>query len=1130
MYRSAEQIVYSPTDLCVFFESPFASWMDRYHLERPGELTPDEQSETMKLLSALGDAHERAIVERYRSEGRRVVQIERSRDRPFSAAFEETIDAMRGGAEVIYQAALRLPPFQGWADFLVRVDAPCPVLGAYSYEIADTKLAKSAKPYFLLQLSAYAEMLEVIQGRRPAHVQVITGAKEVLTFRTDDFFHYYRSLKSQLLRAQAVFDPERRPIPDARADHGRWQSHAAEILRAIDHPSRVAGINRSQMRRLAQAGITTTRALATTSLDRVPRMDEAALSRLKAQARLQIASEGRDRPLFELLPHEPGTRRGLALLPPPSTHDVFFDMEGYPLVEGGLEYLFGASYTEAGALRYRDFWAHDRAAEKRAFEAFIDWLTDRFERDPSMHVYHYGVYEVAALRRLMGAHATREEQLDRLLRAEVFIDLYRVVRQSLRVGEPSYSLKTIEKLYRGARNEQVQTAGDSVIAYARWREGTEGDTYERSPILSGIRDYNRADCESTAELTSWLRERQHEASVEWVRPIEKVDSAGAPMSLRPPREDEALTERMLALLPVDRSSDPERWRLHELLAYLVTFHRREDKPLWWAHFDRLAMTREELTEDHDCLGGLVRTSTAAHAEKQSLEYEYRFDPDQDTKLAQGDKCYLHDGSRATIARIDRNLGLVSIRRSKKIDAPPDQTALIPDERVNPDPIAASIRRTASRWLETGELPRALGDLLRRSAPRLRDRSFADAWRKARAKAPDLASAVVAVIAELNESTIGIQGPPGSGKSYTASRAIVHLLGQGKRVAISSNSHKAIEKLMGLAIDHACDRGVAVRAVKVGGEDCGVLSAMVRHIGKMEGVVHEGALRDQLVGGTAWALCDAPAGSFDYLFVDEAGQVSLANMIGMAPAARNLVLLGDQMQLGQPVKGAHPGDSGTSALEYLLEKRATIPDHLGVFLEETRRLHPAICSFISGAVYEDRLTATRETAGRTIRVPDHARLVREEAGIVFVPVDHEGNTRASEEEVQAIRELMSELLGRQLVLPNGKTRVLAESDVLIVAPYNMQVRALSQALPTARVGTVDKFQGQEAPVVIVSMCASSAEGSARGMEFLFNRNRLNVAISRAQCLAIIVGSPALPHAHAKSVKQMRLANLFCRAVG
>ena len=362
--------------------------------------------------------------------------------------------------------------------------------------------------------------------------------------------------------------------------------------------------------------------------------------------------------------------------------------------------------------------------------------------------------------------------------------------------------------------------------------------------------------------------------------------------------------------------------------------------------------------------------------------------------------------------------------------------------------------------------------------------------------------------------------------------IASLLAGNKRVGIASNSHRAISLLMAEAAKVATKIGAKFQGVKIGGdeEEGGGIHPRIHWAKAAKDVFAFGALPN-LIGGTAWAFShQLAAGQLDYLFVDEAGQVSTANLVGMSPSTTNIVLIGDQMQLSQPIQGSHPGESGTSTLEYLLQERRTIPEDLGIFLGKTWRLHPAICKFISGAVYDDRLRNQPVTATRELRFGSaKRRWITKTAGLLYIPVEHEGNTYECEEEGACIGELVDELLGQRIVTDNGSTRALTKDDILVVAPYNLQVRLLAAMLPEVRVGTVDKFQGQQAPIVIYSMCASSGDASSRGIEFLFCRNRLNVAISRAQTLAIVVAHPSLVRTHCSSIEQMELLNIYCRAV-
>lgn len=1144
MYYEETRLRFSPTDLTIFLESEFASWMDRWwaerdepagsptrrkspspHLNLPAiDACPDPEDEEARLFFARGLEHEKKFLAKLRADGRSVIEIDRA-----DHASDETLTAMRAGAEFIYQARLELGDLAGWADFLVRT-AGASLLGDYHYEVWDTKLAKSAKPYFIVQLCAYAEMLEGLQGKRPAGVEVVLGTGLRHRFATDSYFYYFRELKRAFLAFQRTFNRSARPHPGLSTSFGRWTGHAERFLTSSDHLSLVARITRGQIKKLEEAGIRTVTALAESRATTVSRIPDPLLARLKTQARLQLASRGQAKPSFAIQGSDPeNPRLGLALLPPPSPGDVFFDMEGFPLAEGGLEYLFGTVSLKDGQKVFTDWWAHDPIQEKRAFEEFIDWVFDRWSKDPSMHVYHYAAYEVSAMRRLMGKYGSREEQVDQLLRNQVFIDLYAVVRQGLVIGTPDYSLKSIECLYMGKREGEVKTAAGSIVAYQRWLESGESQRWRESKILSEIRDYNRIDCESLVGLRDWLRNVQLREGIKCVSgkvdPEEKKEAKPEPPA-------KILAGRLLQQIAEGGVRDPERRRIQELLAWLLEFHWREAKPVFWRMFDRHEMTEQELVDDLDSLGALRRTRKPARPEKKSTAYEYEFDPDQDTKLDVDSFCmFAHDlAVKATILAMDRETGLVEIKIGPKCGQPPGSLSLIPDEYVPATSISDAVYRYVERWTAGGSASGAIDDLLHRRPPRIKGHAGGPIIRAG----TDPLTQVIDVVKRLDESVICIQGPPGCGKTYTSAAVIVELLSLGKRVAVTASSHKAILNVL-RAVVEAKEKGGSrsFRIVKVGGEpdDPLIEQRKVEHIEKNSETLTALGSGPVVVGGTAWAFCRPELeGRFDYLFIDEAGQFSLANVIGTGAAARNLVLVGDQLQLAQPIQGSHPGESGKSGLEYYLAGHVTIPPDFGILLDTTWRMHPHVCRFISDAVYEGRVRSHPNTERQRVLLPKKgANLVCMETGILYVPVSHDGNSQGSNEEIEVIDAIVRELLGRQVqdaAAPGP--RPLTWEDILLVAPYNMQVRRLKHRLgSSARVGSVDKFQGQEAHVVIVSMCASSLEETPRGTEFLLSPNRINVALSRAKSLSIVVGSPGLMAARCQTIEQMELVNLFCR---
>tara|TARA_R110000868_G_scaffold405577_1_gene685086 strand:- start:3668 stop:7075 length:3408 start_codon:yes stop_codon:yes gene_type:complete len=1120
-----DKLLFSPSDLITFMESPFASHMERWCLvEKQIKSLMDEADPLLKSLQSRGYAHEDEFLDSLVAGGRDVVKLERASP---EVMIGDTSANLEIGVDVIAQAYLEIGQFGGFSDFLIKVPGASR-LGDFHYEVWDTKLAKKMKPYFAVQLSCYAEMLECLQGVKPNEVAVVLGSGEIKRLRLMDYYHYYQSLKASFLEFHENWSADTLPDPADSKAHGRWSQYAANLLLDRRHLSNVANISRSQIKRLEAAGVATIDDLAHLDVAHIPKFNVDMLARLKAQAAIQVASEGKERPEYEVREHAPDQALGLALLPPASKNDVFFDLEGYPLVDGGLEYLWGACYFDgAGNRCFRDFWAHDHVQEQQAFTDFVDWVYRLWREDPSMHIYHYAAYEVTVLRRLMGRYGVREFEVDQLLRHDVFVDLYNVVRHGVLIGEPSYSIKNVEHIYRAKRDTAVASGGDSVVVYEEWLANPDGTTWQDSEILRSIRDYNVDDCESTQELAAWLRARQAENEIGYragsdVEAVEEEEETDATR----------LRDRLLARSEAE--ADDEKTAVFRNLAWLVEFHRRENKPMWWRLFDRRGLTELDLFDDMDCLVGAQRNDVAPYlptAKSRNKVYEYNFDTNQPYKgVAKSFYVLGEEDVRAKYISYDPDEGFIALQSKHAL---PNRISLLPDEYVNPTVIVDAIRNVAEQLLETDLERSAITDFLFRRSPH-----FIDGTRSpiipADADGDDFTNAVVAAANALDQSYLCIQGPPGSGKTYTARHIILDLLRQGKRVGITSNSHKAITNLMAGVVDALEKVPGYTKLIKVGGDDGDEIFDNINVEYRKGAQACLGELDDGplCVGGTAWFFCHetlAPSDEFeplDYLFVDEAGQVSIANLVGMSRATKNIILMGDQMQLGQPIQGSHPDDSGRSILEYLLADEATIPPDLGVFLPKSFRMHPAVCELISEQVYDDRLKSAIVTERHVVNVPDD--ILPSGSGVHFLPVDHEGNTQGSEEEVAVIKDLVGKLLGREYwpEQHGGKNRKIGLNDILIVAPYNYQVNLLKAALgKDARIGSVDKFQGQEAPIVIVSMCASDASESPRGIDFLFSKNRLNVAISRAQALAIVVGSPTLAQTTTANIEQMALVNFF-----
>ncbi|MBP7948877.1 MAG: TM0106 family RecB-like putative nuclease [Verrucomicrobiales bacterium] len=1133
MKKHSGQLVFSPSDLITYLASPFASWMDRYRLENPDTLIPDEATEDQKLIAETGNEHEQTVLGELKVAVPGLIEIPKA---DTEGARKQTITAINSKAPIIYQAALENGRFAGFADFLMLDPVG-------RYQVWDTKLARAPKPYYAVQLCCYSEMLAAVMGTTmPETFGIILGSNEKVEFRVEDFLHYYRRIKAGFLAMQDGFTGNNsdRPEPLPRADHGRWASHAEKFFTETDHLVQVAGISVGQIKKLKSAGIATMADLASASGKTIPKLAGDSLEKLVGQARLQCQTRAERiansdaPPCYEMLPHigANGEPVGLAALPPDNPADVFFDMEGYPLVAGGLEYLFGASTRngQPDTFDFRDWWAHDRDEEKRAFEGFVDWVFQRWQSAPGMHIYHYAAYEVSAVRRLSTRHDTRQDEVDQLLRNEVFVDLYQVVSHGLRIGEGSYSIKSVERLYRPKRATDVATAAESIVQYARWIESKQPRDWETSGILKGIRDYNEDDCKSTAELLQWLRKIAGENKIASAHP------AAAAVPSAPP----VLSPEVVARLQTAESLRQQGDATSVVLADLIDFHRREEKPMWWRMFDRAVATPDVLRDDAGCIEGVQAVGSPV-VEKQSLVQEYRFDPAQECKLAAGDKSdvmFTHNlDAKFKLVELDVSSGrlVLKIGRKSLIDklggAFPSQGSLLPYEYVPAQAIQAAVTEVAARHL-SGNLHAPVSALLNRVPPAAPLQNAGETSTQAG----------IRVTGTMSGGCLVVQGPPGTGKTYTASRVIAALLAAGRSVGVSSNSHKAVVNLLAACGKAASETGADFRGIKVGGDSEDPLFSAnpgLRHIA--DNPVGRTAYNGGIVGGTAW-LFTRPEweGVLDFLFIDEAGQVSLANAVAMSRCAQNLVLLGDQMQLEQPIQGSHPGDAGLSALQYALKDtaasrpdapvlHAVVPADYGLFLGESRRMHPSVCRFISESIYEGRLASHADCAQQRIVVPPNAgRFITCETGIIFSGIEHDGNIQRSDEEVERVKAIYEEMLGRPYTAKDGTTKPLALEDFLFIAPYNAQVRALQAALPAgARVGSVDKFQGMEAPVCILSLCSSYGEYGSRGLAFILDRNRINVAISRAKCLAVVVADPRIASATAGSLDEMRLINLLCK---
>ncbi len=1141
--------VLSATDLNNFLACEHLTALDLAVLH-DGLTRPQARPGQATLLAELGEAHERTYLEKLQADGYDVVTIERNRD--LAAAAEATENAMWAGAKIIYQATFFDGRWVGHADFLRKVDER--LEGGrwdWHYEVEDTKLARHTEPYFLLQLCYYSEHVARVQGAAARSMHVVLGNGERTSFRVDDFAAYYRDVKARFLTRLDDGTPTY-PLPVGHCSLCVWDGECSARRKRDDHLSGVASITRLQTGRLNDAGITTLAALATAPDNSRPeKMVAPTFEKLRRQARLQdeqrlaLAAHDPDPYRYEFIEDAVPNHRGFCLLPEPSPGDVFFDMEGDPYYDigTGLEYLFGA-YT-ADDETFTPFWGCDRSehpgsdrlAEKKAFQDFIDFVMDRRERFPSMHVYHYASYEKTALQKLSLRHATREEQVDIILREEVLVDLYRVVRQALVVGQPSYSIKKIEEYY-GKRGDAsgVKGGDESILQFEAWL-ASRGAAQRNDALLDDLRTYNEYDCVSTYGLRQWLLELRAKAAAELgveIPPYAGKTAEEIKVRNDPNRE---LEQRLEAKLPADfvfDRDDPQfaAVRPFFLVRHMLEYHWREDKPLWWRFHDACSKYQEDpeqLRDDSEAIIGLEPIGESLPL-KQSLVYDFLF-PSQLHKIDSGDAydplTKEKTGDVHSVTDGDE-FGTLRLKRGKKFQELPFPPAIVIRSIINAGAVLEAIARFGEALATDGATRyRAAFDVLTRAVPRLHGRVPGDSLQPERVDE----AAVRAVVDALDESYLFVQGPPGAGKTYLGARLIVGLIADGKRVGVMANSHKAIHNLLDEVNKVAEARGVAfVGAKKAGKDDPDTQYDKGQIVSEFKSLARDDV---QLVAGTAWAFGPAAMDQrLDYLFIDEAGQVSLPAAIAAMTATRNVVLLGDPLQLSQVTHTEHPGDIGASVLEHLLGKelRPVAPDR-GILLTDSYRMHPDVCSFISGLLYEGKLHSAPGRERQSVRSAGLSG-----TGLRYIPVPHvQINKQQSTEEAARIADEIETLLRGAVTDIEGRLRPMLPSDIIVVAPYNAHVRCIRKELESrpacagVQVGTVDKFQGREAYVVFFATGASTPDDASRGVSFVFDRQRFNVAISRARALAVLVGSPALLAHRCGSVEDVRIANGVCRFI-
>jgi len=1104
----------------------------------------------------------------------------------------QTIELMNSGVPVIYQGGLKRTfertLFSGRPDFLVHQDwemlfvdnkltarrrpenisAP----GENKYTVWDAKYGGQAKPAYLLQVGLYVDALDALglkaEGERHG---LVLGSRTTESFEEIEIVPAMRLARKKISDlidfAELAKNDDKLESFEARqlnwhcpskqnCDICEYPDLCTDDRKATDDLVQVANITQNQIARLATSEIKTMHELAGAKDDQRPyRMTLDTFDKIRKQAAAQVKSLATGLPVHELLPDPM-----IQFLPPRSRLDVFFDFEGFPYFteRGGLEYLFGnydwgTGENEGEPLDalFTEFWAHDRPGEKEAFAGFMEWALKRMHEDPEAHIYHYASYEVTALKRLAMRHGIYEQEVAWLVTTGRLVDMFNIVRNSMIVGEESYSIKKLERHYNFVRSSDVQKASASIDEYDRWRElnSLSKDpnisekerakvTTEADQVYKELRLYNLEDVWSTRELYRWLESLPGACSK--YGQIQPGDSDKEDPDRTPSKSERELAElhaQTKELFDVvadwdwgkDVAAD-YRARIWLALTHSILFYKREEVMFWADIAIRMLMDDEALEGERTAatISEVVEISRETKNRKEDgspyilvtynalMPDESLYMPDKNADIAiryrgEGNK-QLRDfgkitevvGSAITFTRTIKNGS-----DSQTPDAVIDATYYSPIAKQTA--LQKLANEIAEEWktpLNLAPVGPAIMDLLMRRPPKLKDISSLPV-----ADTNNYLPAVMQAVQSLNNSVLAIQGPPGSGKTYLASRTIAELIKAGKRVGVTANSHSAIENLLEACIEAGVDPELIVKKQDEGEERPWVTK-------KSNGPVvtwMKNQAGPYIVGGTSFFFSNKDVREYklDYLFIDEAAQYSLVDCMAVSGMADNLVLMGDPQQLAQVVTAVHPGGVENSALGHYMGEHSILPANMGYFVEVTRRLHPDVNHAVSWLAYEGKLRSHPSTEKNII--DGH------EQGLVSIPVPHQGNSTSSEEESEVVIKLVKALKGDE-----------DPSNVLVVAAYNAQVDLLRLKLDEAGfekvlVGTVDKFQGREGMAVIYSFAASSSMDAPRGLEFLLDRNRLNVAISRAKATCYLVFGESLLESQFKTAAEVkavsRLAGLL-----
>ena len=1081
------------------------------------DLKPSEKTIIDNLRIKKGLDHEAEYFKQLSKKYKKVKNIKILKNLSIEEKINETNDALKNGYDLIYGGWLKSKNWIGELDFLEINNAVKSNLGNWSYEIIDTKYTSKVKGDHIYQGCLYSLLLFEIQGIHSNNFYIVLKDFNKVAVKLSEVYESFLFHKDSF---ENFIKNELHKKIIEKISHCSFQDlqEFCENERVKSkHLNQIYGTNKINIKKLNKAGIYNYVELA--KLDpkkNIEKLKDDTKIKLINQAKLKIESEEKGYPIFDIKEENKTLNKGFNLLPEPSECDLFFDIEGVLdyVFDGKLEYLFGIYYEEGGEKIFKTFWAHNKEEERQSVIDFFSFTKAHFKKYPKAKIYHYAHYEITALERLTSLYKIHDIDYDHYLHLSRFVDLYKVVRNAIFISGKSYSIKEIEKYYPFRRTGEIQKGDVSEEYYIRYIE-----TGKKS-FLKEIEDYNKQDCESTFKLRKWLLKIKPEDTKFFVPEKENIE-------LRP--YEEILIEYRKKL----NDSKIKNTNIGKILSDILGYYQRELKPSWREFYSRKDLSHEELVDDRECIGNMKLASI--FQEKKSYVYLYKFS-EQEHKLKEKKRAIIANNTdpdrsdfAGTIQELDQIKRTVILKKgiSKEQKKLPKVLSigegLMQHKRF--ENLNNNIYKFCDNILDNKDGYNAIKSFLNKDIPRIKGLKHGDKI----IKSENFDEEIPKIILNLQDSYIFLQGPPGSGKSFQSGNAIVEILKKNKRVAVTGNSHKVIHNVLEKVEKIAIKQNFSFKGLYMGNIDDdekffdGKLIKTERVKDPFINALRENKIH--LFAGTKFHLAQSYyQKEIDYLLIDEASQLSVADLVSLGGVAKNIILVGDQQQLGQPTKGNHPNESGKSVLEYLLDGKDTISKERGIFLNTTYRLHPNINNYISENFYDGRLITNTKNQNRKIEYKKDS-LIKSE-GIHTILMNHSDRSQTSEEECEVIKKLMNQLIGCDYTDYDNSKRKLTIEDFLIVSPYNAQVNFLKARLEKGvQIGTIDKFQGSEKIISIISMTSSSIEDLSRNKKFFFNRNRLNVGISRAKCCSIILFNQKLLEPPPKTHDEFKLINNF-----